>query len=218
MIKVLGQMKNLRRGHNAQGKLKKINIDQTYEGYANFMAPKRMEQIQRDYEYLVKNGKYRDGTKMEMRDEHIFDSRVLKPKIDTYLTPEWDEMVPFPASKHVFFVLVRQWSIANQATSTAAWKIRFDGYGPSNYDFKILYKSQIPDDPLYQPQGASHTGGSFADTVCVCNIPGFDCKCKESKTEPTKGPDSALPVPKRGVSIGGCGVPGSQFEGAAIAD
>ncbi|CAF9938185.1 hypothetical protein IMSHALPRED_000701 [Imshaugia aleurites] len=30
-IKVLAQMKSLRRGHDTQGKLKKINIDQTYE-------------------------------------------------------------------------------------------------------------------------------------------------------------------------------------------
>lgn len=35
MIKVLAQMKHLRRGHDTQGRLKKINIDQTYEGYAN---------------------------------------------------------------------------------------------------------------------------------------------------------------------------------------
>ena len=38
MIKVLGQLKNLRRSHDTQGKLKRIRVDQTSEGYANFMA------------------------------------------------------------------------------------------------------------------------------------------------------------------------------------
>lgn len=45
MIQVLAQMKNLRRGPDTQGTLKKINIDQIYEGYANFMAPGRMGKI-----------------------------------------------------------------------------------------------------------------------------------------------------------------------------
>ena len=89
MVKVMAQMKNLRRSHHTQGRLKKVNIDQTYEGYANFMAPKRMEEIRQKCENL-------DKSKLDQR---IFDSRILKPKIDTYLTPEWDEMIPFPTSK-----------------------------------------------------------------------------------------------------------------------
>lgn len=48
MIKVMAQMKNLRRGHTSQGHLKRIKIDQTYEGYANFMAPGRMDMIASD--------------------------------------------------------------------------------------------------------------------------------------------------------------------------
>ncbi|KAI4268581.1 MAG: hypothetical protein LQ337_007755, partial [Flavoplaca oasis] len=48
MIKVVAQMKNLRRGHTSQGEIKKIEIDQTYEGYANFMAPGRMQMIASD--------------------------------------------------------------------------------------------------------------------------------------------------------------------------
>lgn len=87
MIKVLAQMKNLRRGHDTQGKLKKINIDQTYEGYANFMAPDRMERIRCE----VEKANSKAGNK-------VFDERILKPRTETYLTPEWDEMIPFPTS------------------------------------------------------------------------------------------------------------------------
>lgn len=92
MIKVLAQMKNLRRGHDAQGRLKKIETDQTYEGYANFMAPMRMQKIRRDVEMAQETGNGgEDAAK-------VFDTGILKPSADTYLTPEWDEMVPFPTS------------------------------------------------------------------------------------------------------------------------
>lgn len=57
MIKVLAQMKNLRRGHDAQGRLKKINIDSTYEGYANFMAPMRMKKIAFEVEQAKKEAR-----------------------------------------------------------------------------------------------------------------------------------------------------------------
>ena len=38
MVKFIAQMKNPRRGHDAQGKLKKINLGWTAEGYSNFMV------------------------------------------------------------------------------------------------------------------------------------------------------------------------------------
>ena len=90
MIKVLAQMKNLRRGHDTQGRLKKINIDQTYEGYANFMAPDRMEKIR----WEVEKANSKAGNK-------VFDERILRPRTETYLTPEWDEMIPFPTSTYI---------------------------------------------------------------------------------------------------------------------
>ena len=99
MIKVLAQMKNLRRGHEAQGKLKRINIDQTYEGYANFMAPMRMKKIRYDVEHPPKDEKTKKDLYSPDDLAKIFDTRVLKPSTDTFLTPEWDEMVPFPTSK-----------------------------------------------------------------------------------------------------------------------
>ena len=105
MIKVLGQMRNLRRGHDSQGQLKKIEVDQSYEGYSSFMAPQRMEQILRD----VMNERQREtkptdtaemtDRKRQAEDMQI-DRRVLKPRTDTYLTPEWDEMIPFPTSTY----------------------------------------------------------------------------------------------------------------------
>ena len=81
MIKVLAQMKYLRKGHDSQGRLKKIRINQAYESYANYMAPMRVEEIRREAK--------KNATSVE----------ILKPETVTYLTPEWDEMVPFPRSK-----------------------------------------------------------------------------------------------------------------------
>jgi hypothetical protein len=126
MIKVLAQMKNLRRGHDTQGRLKRVHIDASYAAYENYMAPLRMREIQ------LKEGK-------QMREQ--------KPASQTYLTPDWDELIPWPAT----------------------WKVRFNGYGRSTYadnDFKMLKKTPPPDDmpPWYQPRGPSHTGGSFAQT------------------------------------------------------
>ena len=124
MIKVMAQMKDLRRGHTYQGLVKKVAIDQTYEGYANFMAAGRMQSIQHDaksaetalndFDAAAASG---SGGKKTAEDEKadkaqraflqqrvedarkVFDPDVLKPRADTYLTPQWDEMVPFPTSK-----------------------------------------------------------------------------------------------------------------------
>jgi hypothetical protein len=137
MVKFVAQMKNVRRGHDAQGKLKRVRIDSTAEGYANYMAPMRVRWIRKH-----------DPNKV------VFSDDILKPETDTYLTPTWDEMVPFPMT----------------------WKVRFDGFGRSNY-FKdghpyALVKTvpSLPDycPPWYQPVGPSHVGGSFSDVLCVC--------------------------------------------------
>ncbi|KAL8697068.1 MAG: hypothetical protein Q9224_002486 [Gallowayella concinna] len=138
MIKVVAQMKNLRHSHTAQGQLKKISIDQSYEGYANFMAPGRMEMIASDVEMAETRLELFDSAKKEtiFKDEQekqayeasqkadrdllqrkirdapkVFSKDILKPQCETYLSAEWDEMIPFPTT----------------------WKVRFDGYGPSKY-------------------------------------------------------------------------------------
>lgn len=142
MIKVLAQTKNLRRGHATQGKLKKIHIDETEEGYANFMAPRRMQYIRQRVKDVMENAESRiKKAKKELASEEadsekakakgkdaqdaaakkvtaakqtlsqeeaykqdaeelktILDAKVLQPETETYLTPEWDEMVPFPSS------------------------------------------------------------------------------------------------------------------------
>jgi hypothetical protein len=143
MIKFIAQMKNPRRGHDAQGKLKKIHLDPSPEGYSNFMAPGRVRWIKEQVERLPADDPDRD----------IFTEDILKPEADTYLTPTWDEMVPFPMT----------------------WKIRFDGFGQSDYrtashPYGRIAATRLPDDtpPFYQPQGASHIGGTFAAVVCVC--------------------------------------------------
>ena len=108
MIKVLAQTKNLRRGHDAQGILKRIRIDQTNEGYANFMAPMRIKKIAYDIEQ-AKSGAQAPlsaaaATRRGKDLSKTFDPRVLKPSTETFLTAEWDEMVPFPTSKFIFAI------------------------------------------------------------------------------------------------------------------
>ena len=108
MVKVLAQLKNLRRGHDTQGKLKRFRIDQTSEGYANFMAPMRVEEIRREakrqttdeVDTLILSNNYQAKAWETKKD--IFDDDVLKPQTDTYLTAEWNEMIPFPTSTSSF--------------------------------------------------------------------------------------------------------------------
>ena len=143
MIKFIAQMKNPRRGHDAQGRLKKIHLDSTPEGYANYMAPMRVSWIKEQ----VKRLKHKEA-------EKIFTDDILRPETDTYLTPTWDEFVPFPMT----------------------WKIRFDGFGESDYKVgnnpygRVKTTPTLPDfcPPWYQPQGPSAVGGTFATVVCVC--------------------------------------------------
>ncbi|KAF5985757.1 linoleate diol synthase [Fusarium coicis] len=144
MIKFVAQMKNPRRGHDAQGKLKRINLDSTPEGYANYMAPGRVSWIQKQAEKLKEPGEAED----------IVTEGDLRPQSDAYLTPTWDEFVPFPMT----------------------WKIRFDGFGKSDYKVgtneygRVKTMPTLPDfcPPWYQPQGPSTEGGAFASTVCIC--------------------------------------------------
>lgn len=167
-------MKNPRRGHDAQGRLKKVNLDWTAEGYSNFMAPMRMERIAEQVSLLPDNDP----------DKSVFTMDVLKPETDTYLTPSWDEMVPFPMT----------------------WKLRFDGFGRSDYStdgrtslpYGKLKSPWLPDDapPWYQPQGASYVGGSFAEAMCVCASPGTHCPCFSSgaKSDDTAVAQSRVPT------------------------
>lgn len=96
-----------------------------------------------------------------------------------------------------------------------AWKVRFDGYGPSDYfsDPEMLQKKPLPDDfaPFYQPRGPSHSGGSFADTICVCNMEGRVCLCKEGKTEAAAAGKDEVKTLTVDVKTGGCGAPGSNL-------
>ncbi|KAF4452113.1 hypothetical protein F53441_5046 [Fusarium austroafricanum] len=153
MIKFIAQMKNPRRGHDTQGMLKKISLDSTPEGYANYMAPGRVAWIEQQV----------DKIKNQRKADAIYTSDILRPEADTYLTPAWDEFVPFPMT----------------------WKIRFDGFGKSDYEYGAnAYGLVATDPPLpacppwYQPQGASAEGGAFAGTVCVCapNVHGDEDK------------------------------------------
>ncbi|KAI0469662.1 heme peroxidase-domain-containing protein [Xylariaceae sp. FL0804] len=164
MIKVLGQMKNLRRGHDAQGRLKRVNVDSSYEGYSNYMAPGRMRKIAADVQKLQEKAQRENNEEEKGALSKLFNAKILKPTVHTYLTPEWDEMVPFPTT----------------------WKVRFDGFGESDYGgagYPLLQQPVLPDwvAPFYQRNGASHYGGSFAATTCICREMGSKCTCKEDK-------------------------------------
>jgi hypothetical protein len=87
MIKTIAQMKYPRRGHDAQGRLKKVNIESSTEGYSNYMAPMRIDWIAEKSKGLLPSAK------------KPYDKAILLPASDTYLTAEWDEMVPFPCSE-----------------------------------------------------------------------------------------------------------------------
>ncbi|KAK0616129.1 heme peroxidase-domain-containing protein [Bombardia bombarda] len=179
MVKLLAQMKNLRRGHDTQGRLKSIQLDASNETYSNFMAPERIRKIKHDVQQKIDGA--RDSKTAEDKWHGVFNAKeIMHPETVTYLTPEWDEMIPFPTT----------------------WKVRFDGFGVSNYggldkglpcltstlhpdDFPRHYNhlktSLLPDDfpPFYDlPGGPGHTGGSFAQPVCPCA--GANCCCGKS--------------------------------------
>ena len=170
MVVFVAQMRNPRRGHDAQGRVKRVKLDSSAEGYSNFMAPMRVKRIAADAE---------KSTDPELK--KIYTKEILKPATDTYLTAEWDEMIPFPTT----------------------WKIRFDGFGKSDYSqdgkpAQKLFQPALPDDapPFYQPQGASHVGGSFADVVCICATPDSKCTCfKKSDTAGNREADNSSRIP-----------------------
>ncbi|KAH7131804.1 putative prostaglandin G/H synthase 2/cyclooxygenase 2, pgh2/cox2 [Dendryphion nanum] len=169
MIKVFAQMRDVRRGHDAQGRLKKVKLNASSEGYSNYMAPMRIDRISRQVE-LEKTAKVQDAS-FDDAAKNVYTKGILKPETETYLTAQWDEMVPFPNT----------------------WKIRFDGFGKSNYATTVdgeylpygkLREPVLYDDapPYYQPRGPSHTGGTFGDSVAaVHEISGERAKAVDGK-------------------------------------
>jgi hypothetical protein len=99
MITTLAQLKNLRRGHDAQGRLKQLNLKSSTEGYANFMAPMRVKQIAQKISDARKKAQEAKDLEEDARLKDIYNTDILKPGISVYMTPEWNEMVPFPTSK-----------------------------------------------------------------------------------------------------------------------
>ena len=106
MIKIFGQMRNLRRGHDTQGMLKRIRLDKTEVGYANYMAPRRIVHIRDEVKQILDHlGNNEPSTRLQQDAvalKHLEDDskhKLVQPKSDTFLTPEWDELVPFPTSK-----------------------------------------------------------------------------------------------------------------------
>jgi hypothetical protein len=102
LVRALAQMKNLRRGHDRQGRPKKVRIDGSYEGYSNYMAPMRIKEIEVQVGRELEQARKDKDTKRVEELKGIFTTKVLKPMTDTHMTPEWDEYIPFPTSEFLF--------------------------------------------------------------------------------------------------------------------
>lgn len=61
-------------------------------------------------------------------------------------------MIPFPTAS----LIIYRYPSSDNITLTA-YKVRFNGYGPSDYDYSSLVPPRIPDDPLYQPKASAIT-------------------------------------------------------------
>jgi hypothetical protein len=184
MIRTIAQMRNPRRGHDAQGHVKKVNLDDSSEGYSNYMAPMRVARISQQVDMI-------DGNT-----DDIYSKKILRPATDTYLTAEWDEFVPFPNT----------WKIRFDGFGKS-------DYSKAKESFGALKQPKINIDalaapPFYQPKGPSCYGGSFADMVCVCNQPGKECHCKDANAGDAAAASMKVQIPAgHEVSIStGCGV------------
>ncbi|KAK0725844.1 heme peroxidase-domain-containing protein [Lasiosphaeris hirsuta] len=192
MLTATATLRNLRRGHDTQGLLKRVRISASSEGYANYMAPQRVKKIAADVAREI--AKVQRDAKLSKKEkeeqvrkwEGVYTERVLRPETSTYLTPEWDEMVPFPTT----------------------WKVRFDGFGWSEYGGRETLKALGRVDevakefalmaPFYEaPGGESRAGGSFKTATCVCVGKESKCAAKVGEGEvkdvgPKKAPGARL--------------------------
>ncbi|KAH7029662.1 uncharacterized protein B0I36DRAFT_364173 [Microdochium trichocladiopsis] len=150
MIKFIAQMQNPRRGHAAQGKLKRVRLDSTPEGYANYMAPMRVA-------WIGQQGK----TLKKKEQDKSFNEDMLWPEVHTYLTPTWDQFVAFPMTWKIRFDV---FGASDYATYDKDTKQMLEPYGV------VKYAAPLPDylPPWYQPVGPSSVGGSFVTVACTC--------------------------------------------------
>ena len=159
MISVLATLKNLRRGHDAQGHIKRIQIGSASETYENYMAPARVQYIAHQVETKISaiqadTTKSAEAKAAEIAQwRAVYGGDILCPETATFLSPEWDEFLPFPTT----------------------WKLRFEGFGWSDYGGRetlggLKLRGKPMDDfaPFYEaPGGASRVGGSFAASSCA---------------------------------------------------
>jgi len=121
MIKIFAQMKNARRGHDTQGRLKRVRLDASSEGYTNYMAPMRIQRISKEVELLkqkeIERAEKDGGTPDLKQFEGVYTDRILRPATETFLTAEWDEMVPFPNSKPPAYFFPFIMSLMNSCTN-----------------------------------------------------------------------------------------------------
>ncbi|KAF3937371.1 hypothetical protein ABW19_dt0205244 [Dactylella cylindrospora] len=149
MFKVMGQMNLLRQGHDSQGRLKSINNSPSYGNLANRIAPKDLKLKMVDLRKRAQDEKNAN----KGNPSYIFESFDTQPESYTYLTPEWDETMPFPNTM----------------------KVRFNGYGEGVWMYGDNSEQSHGIGSLWTPQGPSHTGGVWAAKKCPCRQ--TDCKC-----------------------------------------
>ncbi|KAK6346772.1 hypothetical protein TWF696_006881 [Orbilia brochopaga] len=139
MFKVMGQMKFLRQGHDSQGRLKAVNNSPSYGNLANRLAPSKFRAA------LA-------SLRERARKENTGESFDTQPESYTYMTPEWDETMPFPNTM----------------------KVRFNGYGKGVWIYGDNSDQSHSIMTLYSPQGASHTAGTWGNR-CPCGQ--GNCRC-----------------------------------------
>ncbi|EPS36543.1 hypothetical protein H072_9903 [Dactylellina haptotyla CBS 200.50] len=139
MFKVLGRLRLLRQGHDSQGRLKTVNNSPSYGHLANRMDGQ-------DFKATMRKLRAR------AQDDKTGESFDTTPESYTYLTPEWDETMPFPNTM----------------------KVRFNGYGRGAWIYGDNSDQSHSIMTLWSPQGPSHTGGTWG-TKCPCGD--GNCKC-----------------------------------------
>jgi len=149
VFKVLGQMKWLRQGHDSQGRLKVVNNSPSYKNIANRMAPRDIKEILPKLRAKAEE----ENDKHKGDKDYIAESFDTQPESSTYLTPEWDETLPFPNTM----------------------KVRFNGYGEGVWIYGDNSDQSHGIMTLYAPEGPSHTGGTWAIAKCPCAA--GNCTC-----------------------------------------
>ena len=111
---VLATLRNLRRGHGPQGHLQRITVPLINESPTTYPAPERLDNISRDIKTQpasIHNSPLATNQNTNQHNTKHHKSPFQPLTTTSFLTPNWDELLPLPTT----------------------WKVRFDGFGWSDY-------------------------------------------------------------------------------------